>query len=218
MKGKKKRFAISNRCCAVLRFVYAVVSAARLQTCLRHDLSCAFRPTREPGGKGDGVWGNGWKHTVSLPLMPRVFVYGTLKRGQPNHYRMLDATNGKAEFLATALTTQRYPLVIATEYNIPFLLNLPGQGQRVRGEIYEVDERMLAFLDAFESVPSMYQRTVVDLEVEDGGAELPPGSITQVFVYSTTSYQPDWPSGRSFQSYDTHSDHGLPYVYREARD
>uniref|UniRef100_A0A3P9JAT3 Gamma-glutamylaminecyclotransferase n=1 Tax=Oryzias latipes TaxID=8090 RepID=A0A3P9JAT3_ORYLA len=155
---------------------------------------------------------------VSLPLMPRVFVYGTLKRGQPNHYRMLDATNGKAEFLATALTTQRYPLVIATEYNIPFLLNLPGQGQRVRGEIYEVDERMLAFLDAFESVPSMYQRTVVDLEVEDGGAELPPGSITQVFVYSTTSYQPDWPSGRSFQSYDTHGDHGLPYVYREARD
>ncbi|XP_024150049.1 gamma-glutamylaminecyclotransferase C [Oryzias melastigma] len=180
--------------------------------CRRSFPPCSVIVTQKP----KTAFSNAFK--VSFPLMTRVFVYGTLKRGQPNHYRMFDSTNGKAEFLATALTTQRYPLVIATKYNIPFLLNLPGQGQRVHGEIYEVDERMLKFLDDFESVPSMYQRTLVELEVEEGGEELPAGSTTQVFVYSTTSYQPDWPSRQSFQSYDAHGDHGLPYVYREARD
>ena len=30
----------------------------------------------------------------------------------------------------------RYPLVIASRYNIPFLLDKPGTGNQIRGEIY----------------------------------------------------------------------------------
>ncbi|XP_028256171.1 gamma-glutamylaminecyclotransferase B-like [Parambassis ranga] len=153
--------------------------------------------------------------------MTRVFVYGTLKKGQPNNYRMIDVTNGKAEFLTSAITTQKYPLVIAGQFNIPFLLNLPGQGHRIHGEIYQVDDRMLKFLDDFEGVPTMYQRTVVELEVKGDGAEkdgLSPGSITEAFLYSTTTYQPDWPSLTNYESYNAYGDHGLQYVTREARD
>lgn len=58
----------------------------------------------------------------------RVFVYGTLKRGQPNHYLMKDATNGEAKFISTAKTTTKFPLIIATRYNIPFLLDYPSVG------------------------------------------------------------------------------------------
>ncbi|XP_049426347.1 gamma-glutamylaminecyclotransferase B-like [Epinephelus fuscoguttatus] len=155
--------------------------------------------------------------------MARVFVYGTLKKGQPNYYRMIERANGKAEFLASARTTQKYPLVVAGKYNIPFLLNIPGQGRRVRGEIYKVDDKMLKFLDDFETVPTMYQRTLVKLEVEEWAGEtegeerLKAGSITEAFVYSTTTYEPDWPSLPCYESYDAYGDHRLEYVYREAR-
>ncbi|XP_037617480.1 gamma-glutamylaminecyclotransferase B-like isoform X3 [Sebastes umbrosus] len=124
--------------------------------------------------------------------MARVFVYGTLKQGQPNYYRMFDSANGR--------------------------------GHRVRGEIYKVDDKMLEFLDDFESVPSMYQRTQVQLEVEEWvgkteGEERPAaGSITEAFVYNTTTYQPDWPSLPSYESYDSNGDHGLQYAIREGRD
>ncbi|MEQ2168308.1 hypothetical protein GOODEAATRI_012957 [Goodea atripinnis] len=157
-------------------------------------------------------------------LMHRVFVYGSLKRAQPNYPQMIDSNNGKAEFLATAVTVQKYPLVIATKYNIPFLLNLPGQGNRVHGEIYKVDEKMLQYLDWFENIPTMYQRTVVELEInkltELAGEEekLSPGSIMEAFVYSTTTYQPDWPSLPTYESYDSNGDHGLKFVLKEDRN
>ncbi|XP_030601919.1 gamma-glutamylaminecyclotransferase C isoform X2 [Archocentrus centrarchus] len=163
-------------------------------------------------------------HLHSSVLMSCVFVYGTLKKGQPNYHRMFDSNNGKAEYLGSAFTTEKYPLVIATEYNIPFLLHIPGQGLRVYGEIYKVDEQMLKFLDDFESIPEMYQRTVVQLEVKEwagkseGEEILSPGSITEAFVYSTTTYRPDWPSLPCHESYDTKGDHGLKYTCREARE
>lgn len=151
--------------------------------------------------------------------MTHIFVYGTLKKGQPNHYRMFNSTNGKAEFLASARTTQKYPLVIADEYNVPFLLNISGQGHRVQGEIYTVDDKMLAFLDDFEMVPTMYQRTPVELEVTESAEEtLKPGNITEAFVYSTTTYKPEWLSLPNYESYDSYGDHGLQYVTREARN
>ncbi|KAK2917499.1 gamma-glutamylaminecyclotransferase-like [Channa argus] len=156
--------------------------------------------------------------------MARIFTYGTLKKGQPNYPVMLNSTNGTAEFLATAFTTEKYPLVIAGKYNIPFLLNIPGQGHRVYGEIYEVDDKMLEFLDNFESVPTMYQRGLVKLEVKEWvgqveGEETPsPGNITEAFVYSTTTYKPEWASLPSYESYDAYGDHGLKYVTRDKRN
>ncbi|XP_055475195.1 gamma-glutamylaminecyclotransferase isoform X3 [Psammomys obesus] len=95
--------------------------------------------------------------------MAHVFVYGTLKRGQPNHKVMLDRSHGSAVFRGRGCTVESFPLVIAGEHNIPWLLNLPGKGRCVAGEIYEVDEKMLGFLDDFEGCPSMYQRTALQV-------------------------------------------------------
>ncbi|KAM8902445.1 gamma-glutamylaminecyclotransferase C-like [Spinachia spinachia] len=155
--------------------------------------------------------------------MTRVFVYGTLKKGQPNYHRLFESANGKAEFLASARTSQKYPLVIAGEYNIPFLLNIPGQGHRVHGEIYKVDDKMLKFLDDFECVPTMYQRTRVKLKVTEWagtteGEDRPDaGSVTEAFLYSTTTYQPGWPSLPCHESYDSNEDPEIPYVSRQER-
>ena len=57
-----------------------------------------------------------------------VFVYGTLKRGQPNHGFMTKAENGKATFIGEARTVDKWPLVVATKFNIPFMLDKPGLG------------------------------------------------------------------------------------------
>ncbi|KAL0204328.1 hypothetical protein M9458_002346 [Cirrhinus mrigala] len=153
--------------------------------------------------------------------MAQVFVYGTLKKGQPNYFRMKNPDNGQADFLAHARTVEPYPLVIATKYSIPFLLNLPGTGQRVYGEIYHVDQKMLDFLDKFEGCPERYQRTKIQLEVQkrDGEGEntLKPGSIVEAFVYSKNTYEPEWLQIPTYESYDAYGDHGLTYVIPEDR-
>lgn len=58
-----------------------------------------------------------------------VFVYGTLKKGEPNHHWLESKENGYAKFLSVGETVRKYPLVIASRYNIPFLLKSPGNGQ-----------------------------------------------------------------------------------------
>ena len=65
----------------------------------------------------------------SLRLAHRVFVYGSLKRGEPNYYRFQDESNGRAAFLGEAKLCDRYPLVVATKYNIPMILDTPGTGK-----------------------------------------------------------------------------------------
>lgn len=154
--------------------------------------------------------------------MTRVFVYGTLKKGQPNSSIMLDPTNGTVKILAKARTVDPYPLVIATRKNIPFMLNKAKNGQRVGGEIYEVDDKMLQFLDRFEGCPEMYQRTLVQLEIEKwvGEDEDKPqtGGVIESFVYTTTTYQPEWLQYPTYENYDTNGDHGLNYVCREGRE
>lgn len=50
------------------------------------------------------------------------------------------------------------PLVIGTRYNIPFLINRPGIGNYVTGEIYEVDEKMMDILDNLEDCQRIYKR------------------------------------------------------------
>ncbi|CAM5077324.1 unnamed protein product [Eretmochelys imbricata] len=157
--------------------------------------------------------------------MARVFVYGTLKKGQPNYQHMLNGTHGIAKFQGRGRTVEKYPLVIAGKYNIPFLLNIPGTGHHVTGEIYSVDDQMLQFLDEFEGCPDMYQRTPVRLEVvewEDKSSapeERPAvNSIMECFVYSTTTYQPAWINLPYYDNYDSLGNHGLHYVLRESRD
>lgn len=98
----------------------------------------------------------------------KVFVYGTLKQGQPNHKWLTDASNGVATFLATGTTTQQLPLVIGTRYNIPFLLNKPGTGNFIHGEVYEINEHMLTRLDVLEGYPDLYNREVQNIQTDIG--------------------------------------------------
>jgi len=69
--------------------------------------------------------------------MEPVFVYGTLKRNQPNNYCLNDTENGCAVFRSVAVTINKYPLVISTKFNIPFLLQKEGTGH-VSNFVYNI--------------------------------------------------------------------------------
>lgn len=100
--------------------------------------------------------------------LSKVFVYGTLKRGQPNHYWLTNTQNGLASYISNGTTKNKYPLVISTRYNIPFLLNKPGIGKNIKGEIYEIDYEMLTKLDILEDYPELYDRQMEEIETKDG--------------------------------------------------
>lgn len=98
-----------------------------------------------------------------------VFVYGTLKSSQPNHYKLTDHANGVAHFVAAGKTSEKYPMVIGTRYNIPYLVNLTTEnGNFINGEIYEVDTKMLNELDDFEGHPNYYLRQQITINGDDG--------------------------------------------------
>lgn len=42
----------------------------------------------------------------------KVFVYGTLKRGEPNNHILTNIENGFSKFLSEGQTSRKFPLVI----------------------------------------------------------------------------------------------------------
>ena len=56
-----------------------------------------------------------------------------------------------------------------TRYNIPYLIDKPGSGNKIHGEVYEVDENMLRNLDILEDHPNYYQRRLEKVFLSNGG-------------------------------------------------
>lgn len=105
---------------------------------------------------------------ASVRNMLKVFVYGTLKKGEPNHEWLTKLENGTAKFVDNGTTCTEYPLVVATRYNVPFLLNKPSVGHKINGEIYSIDEEMLKNLDVLEDYPRLYDRKAIDVLDKNG--------------------------------------------------
>ncbi len=101
--------------------------------------------------------------------MPLVFLYGTLKRGFPNHRLM-----PQARFVGHFQSRVEYPLVIAGRWYSPILLPEPGAGHAVRGELYEVDDLGLAALDEMEGshLAHGYDRIAIEVVPVDGDTAL----------------------------------------------
>jgi gamma-glutamylaminecyclotransferase len=96
-----------------------------------------------------------------------IFAAGTLKRGFALHEEGL--TN--ATFGGRYRTIEAFPMVIAGPWYAPMILNQPGTGERIVGELYEVPMEILSGLDALESVgqPGNF-RITVQVEPVDAGS------------------------------------------------
>ena len=102
-----------------------------------------------------------------------VFVFGTLKQGFPNF-----AINQGRRVGGMFRTLDRHPLLLVGERHVPWMIDSPGLGERVAGELYEVDAAALAAMDLLEGVgrPDGYQRRT--LRVQAGA----PGDDTVVLA------------------------------------
>jgi gamma-glutamylaminecyclotransferase len=105
------------------------------------------------------------------PLAPmiRLFVYGTLKRGFALHETGLAGQR----FLGAYRTVDPYPMVVAGPSFAPMMLDEPGTGLRVRGELYEVESARIATIDSIEHIGEPgNSRASIELEPIAGGARL----------------------------------------------
>ena len=80
----------------------------------------------------------------------RIFVYGTLRRGQHANARMLSG----ATFVRSARTTPKYTMLDLGGF--PGIR--VGGSTAILGDIYEADEPTVAALDRYEGVPRLYVR------------------------------------------------------------
>ena len=86
-----------------------------------------------------------------------IFVYGTLRKGGSNHFRLDDSEfRGEAWVLGHLYPIDWYPALLLDEEGIP-----------VRGEVYEVERDMLRKLDSFEG--GEYERLKSPVHLKDGG-------------------------------------------------
>ena len=95
-----------------------------------------------------------------------IFVFGTLKEGFPNF-----ATNRGVRVAGSFKTCAAYPLYLVGERHVPWLVNSPGTGVRVSGEIFRVDGAAMAAMDKLERVaePDGYCREVLEVEGDSPG-------------------------------------------------
>lgn len=100
--------------------------------------------------------------------MHRVFVYGTLKRGFPNY----DAAITAFRCLGRFRTVEAYPLVVGGKWFSVYLIDEPGEGKPVFGEIFEVDDDGLGTLGRMEGthLSNGYHRLTLAVESSDGGS------------------------------------------------
>ncbi len=89
--------------------------------------------------------------------MVRIFVYGTLRKGECRNYILSDC-----QFLGYA-KAKGFVL-----YNIgAFPGMVEGEGE-VIGEVYEIPKDLLEKLDWVEGVPDLFRREIIEVRLEDG--------------------------------------------------
>lgn len=131
--------------------------------------------------------------------------------------------SGDASFKGVYQTLEKFPLVCGP-YRVPFLLNKPGSGHHVTGELYAVSPRGLSRLDELEGISrGHYVRHQIRLaaakttaEEEEDGGDLVETEVEAYYAHK--SYEEElWERnrGRSFGAYTENEARG--YVKRKDR-
>ncbi|KAF7992301.1 hypothetical protein HCN44_001626 [Aphidius gifuensis] len=124
--------------------------------------------------------------------LKRIFVYGTLKRGEPNYGILINRDNGHAKFKPK---TKKYPSVL--------------------GEVYDVDSKMLEKLDELEEHPKFYLRTEENIMMTKNESDVnfeQVACVTKAWIYFLPKFKSELLNLTYLTSYSNDGDHGLKYA------
>lgn len=91
--------------------------------------------------------------------MGTFFVYGTLMNGERLHPYL-----SECNYIGPALTSRKYLLLNLGAFPAMFEIDNEDVGQKVSGELYEVDEDTVSHLDYIEGHPHLFERLPIELE------------------------------------------------------
>lgn len=132
--------------------------------------------------------------------MHRVFVYGTLKAGKRNH-----GVNTGRRLGGAWRTLRPHPLYLVGPTPLPWLVDRPGEGHPVQGEVYEVDDAGLARMDALERIhdAGWYRRAPLQvLPLDDAGAPADEPVTVWVYFGDAARWSPDEVHAGPLAAYD----------------
>ena len=89
----------------------------------------------------------------------KVFVYGSLMLGMPNHGHMRDAVLVSKD---ARTVNPEYELHALVSFSFPAAFRSP-MGTTLFGEVYQVDDQLLAKMDYFEGHPDFFRRQEVQV-------------------------------------------------------
>ncbi len=89
---------------------------------------------------------------MGLYRLNLVFVYGTLRRGEVNHYLL-----SGAEYCGVHVTRPRYRMLHLGTY--PGVV--AGGSSAIEGEVYRIDRKQMVNLDRLEAYPRLYTRKLI---------------------------------------------------------
>jgi gamma-glutamylaminecyclotransferase len=119
---------------------------------------------------------------TAAPPDTLVFVFGTLKAGFPNF-----GVNRGRRVGGVFRTVQPHPLVLMGDRHVPWMIDQPGSGRCVAGELYAVDAAALAAMDELEGVGRAdgYHRKALQVQGDDATVVM-----AQVYMKPTEQVTP----------------------------
>ena len=92
-----------------------------------------------------------------------IFVYGTLKKGFPNNWVIIDL-----EYIADAFTCEKYQMYPSLNYSFPYLIK-SEKNYYIKGEVYKLNSKYdLNALDEIEGYPSLFTREKIKIKILNG--------------------------------------------------
>lgn len=88
-----------------------------------------------------------------------------------------------------------------------------GKGNIVKGEVYEVDDKVLSDLDELEEHPNFYTREKYNVKCTNADS-----SDLNVWIYFIKRFKPELLNSTMLENYSSKGPHGLGYVARYERN
>ena len=92
----------------------------------------------------------------------KLFVYGTMKKGFSNHWRISEQS-----FINNVKTVNKYVMYSHASYQFPCMFDEIGDAV-IKGELYEVSIDVLSMIDKYEGVPLFYDKMIIKVVDSDG--------------------------------------------------